>query len=392
MNVIVIGAGAAGLIAGISARRKGAEVVVCERLSGPGKKLLATGGGKCNIWNRQLDPSAFNPAGRKLAASVFEKFGVDDIERFFEGIGVYTYSQSGRVFPVTNQASTVQKALLIEAAGSKVRFEYNFEVSRIIDNGQGFIVEDRKGRRLYADKLLISGGGRSYPALGSNGSCYELAKAFGHAVVDPVPACVPLLVKDKLCHLLQGQKIQAKATAVIDGKAVSEAEGELLFTAYGLSGTAVLDVSREISVACNRRRCTDAEVLLDLVPFLTEEQLSRELKRRVGKNKQPEELLVGLLPNKFCAAFFSLCSAKDAAATAAALKRRSFAVSGTRGWNEAEFTAGGVEITQVKEGTLESLLRKNLYFAGEVLDVDGKRGGYNLAWAWASGFVAGMAG
>jgi predicted Rossmann fold flavoprotein len=270
--------------------------------------------------------------------------------------------------------------------------ETDFAVTGIESNGDDFLVTSKSHKKARSARLIIAGGGRSYPALGSDGSSYDLTRPFGHTIVEPVPVAVPLVIKDILCHLLQGQKIRADARSLAGGKVTSEASGEVLFTKYGLSGTAILDISEEISVAINREKGKDAEVSVDMVPFMGKDELKEELARRLSRKVPAEDILAGILPNKFAVALRELFNGSDPGRAAAALKDRRFKVLGTRGWNEAEFTAGGIDVREVKSPSLESKLKKNLYFAGEVLDVNGERGGYNLAWAWASGFVAGSTG
>lgn len=219
---------------------------------------------------------------------------------------------------------------------------------------------------------------------------YEIALQLGHTIVEPVPSAVSVVVKDSLCHFLQGQRIFARVKSVIEGKIGNEAKGELLFTKYGLSGTCILDISEAISIAMNRHNKTEIFVYVDMVPFMDRERLENELAKRMKARLTDEEILVGILPNKLCVAFKDIFRDTDIEAAVNLLKNRRFKVQGTRGWNEAEFTSGGVNVDDVKPGTLESKLRKDVYFAGEILDVNGERGGYNLGWAWASGFVAGQ--
>ncbi len=243
----------------------------------------------------------------------------------------------------------------------------------------------------------MAGGGKTYPALGSNGSSYKLAEGFGHRIVLPVPSAVPVLVKDRMCHVLQGQKVRARATSEIGGNAAQAADGDVLFTPYGLSGTAVLDVSEGLSIAINRELRTKTAIVLDLVPFMTKEGLAAEFSKRMNTGWADGDLAAGILPEKFGPVVRELVSEGNrepgaaARALASALKEKRFSVQGTRGWNEAEFTCGGVDAREVDPRTLESRFRKGLYLAGEILDVQGGRGGFNLAWAWASGFVAGLA-
>ena len=395
-DVAVIGGGAAGLVAAISAARRGDSVVICERMPRLGKKILVTGGGRCNLTNEDLSPAAFTSTSPGLVISVFERFGKEDIRRFFKGLGLETYSEGSRVFPVTNQASSVLKVLEMEIGRLGVSVELGFEVTRIGHSGTSFSVEGGGGRRLEARSVILAGGGRSYPALGSNGSAYALAGRFGHRLVTPVPSAVPVLAKDRMCHYLQGQKVRAAAVALVGGKPAGQAEGEVLFTQYGLSGTVVLDVSESLSIAIHREGRPDTALVLDLVPFLSEEALTSEFRRRAKAGWPAGDLAAGILPDKFAPVMSAMAdgSGRGPGATAgllaASLKAKRFAVLGTRGWNEAEFTSGGVDAREIDPRTLESKFQPGLFLAGEMLDVQGRRGGYNLAWAWASGYVSGL--
>lgn len=387
-DAAVIGGGASGIAAAISAARSGKRVILLEKGARLGKKILASGNGRCNLANENLSEEFYNASARTLVKSVFSVFGRDDILGFFKRLGLETYSDEGRIFPVTNQASSVLKVLEMELERLSVPYELNFAVSSITSSAKGFVVK-AADKEIICDKVIIACGGSSYPAFGSDGRSYRFAEEFGHPVVAPVPSAVPLTAKDTLCHLLQGQKIFASVKSFSDGKFMNEAKGELLFTKYGLSGTAILDVSDGISIAMNRENKKDIYVTADMVPFMEEGELKSELSARMGRIKKAEDILAGILPNKFGGALKKILETRDINKITEELKNRGFNVSGTRGWNEAEFTSGGIAVNEVREDTLESKLRKGLYFSGEILDVDGKRGGYNLAWAWASGFVAG---
>jgi len=388
-TIAVVGGGASGIAAAIGAGRKGASVIICERLPALGKKILVSGNGRCNLLNEKLDESFYNPPSHKLLRNVFSKFNKESLIEFFKGLGLELRSEEGRIFPVTNQSASVLTLLEIELRRLSVQVQLNSAVTHISPSKSAFSLATKSGKRISAKSVILAGGGKTYPALGSDGSAFALAASLGHRIITPVPAAVPVIVKDPLCHALQGQKIYARTKSVIDGKVVRETVGDLLFTKYGLSGTAILDISEEISIAVNRDNKKDATVCVDMTPFMSEKRLTEELTKRIDKGFMPGELLAGILPNRFAPALKGLLMKKDPALIAASLKERSFKVFGTRGWNEADFTAGGVDLKEVNELNLESRLKKGLYFAGEVLDVNGKRGGYNLAWAWASGLVAG---
>jgi predicted Rossmann fold flavoprotein len=424
-DVVIVGGGAAGIMAAITAKRRGASVLVCEKMTTIGKKLLITGAGRCNLSNEALDASFYNPASQALVRSVLGQFGKEAILGFFKDLGLAVYAdEAGRVFPVTNQAASALKVLEMELERLKVTIDLGCEIKNIRASKNGFEVSAGSGERETGRKVILCSGGKTYPALGADGNGYALAAAFGHRIVPPIPSTVPLLVKDPWCHALQGQKVRAFVTSRIRGKEARAASGELLFTQYGLSGTAALDVSDEISVALNRNHETSVSVIVDLIPFMDEKELTAELSGKLAKGIARENLLEGLLPHKFSLVLREVLeglggpSVIPASATMRGtdpssggkagiqemdsrlkhsgmtklineLKRKEFKVAGTRGWNEAEFTAGGVPAEEADPLTLESKLQKGLYFAGEVLDVQGRRGGYNLAWAWASGAVAG---
>ncbi|MDO8577920.1 MAG: aminoacetone oxidase family FAD-binding enzyme [Dehalococcoidales bacterium] len=389
-DVIVIGGGAAGIVAAISAARAGESVVICERMPRLGKKILATGNGRCNLLNDNLSEEYYNTAGRALVRSVFEKFGKKEILDFFKSLGLEVYSQDGRIFPATNQASSVMKVLEMELRRLSIPVELNFTCIGISFSNGRILVSSKEGETIECRKVVITGGGRTYPALGSDGSIYEIARQLGHTIVDPVPSAVPLVAKDPLCQVLQGQKIFASARSIIEGTEGSSAKGELLFTNYGFSGSCILDVSEEISIAINRQHRRDVYVAVDMVPFMDRGKLKDELVRRKKANLPSDEMLAGILPNKLCLALARILERDDLDSAVGVLKGMRFKVDGTRGWNEAEFTAGGVNVDEIQPVSLESKFKKGVFFAGEVLDVDGQRGGYNLAWAWASGWVAGL--
>jgi predicted Rossmann fold flavoprotein len=402
VDVAVVGAGAAGLAAAIGAARRGASVAVLERLPRPGKKLLATGGGRCNLLNETLSPAAFTTTDPTLVSSVLARFGPGEIRDFFERLGLRLQADdAGRVFPITNQAASVLKVLELEVARLGIDLETGFNVAGIETGGGRFRLRAADGRRSEAGVVILTGGGKSYPALGANGSGHGLAASLGHRLVAPVPSAVPLVVKVRMGHYLQGQRLRARAESRIGGRSAQRAEGELLFTSYGFSGPAILDVSESVSIALNRDGRRDVTVVLDLLPFLTADEAAGEFARRLAAGWAPRDLTSGLLPEKFCLFLPEVLrelglapgpgnAAETALRLAEALKAREYRIRGTRGWNEAEFTAGGVDAREVRRGTLGSKLQPGLYLAGEVLDVQGGRGGFNLGWAWASGLVAGL--
>jgi hypothetical protein len=387
-DIAIIGAGPAGLTAAISAAFLKKNVILLEKQNVVGRKISVCGAGRCNFLNETLNENFYNNNAQKVVNSVFGQFGKKDILTFFDKLGLKYYSENGRFFPVTNQAASVSKMFEIWLEKLRVPVELGFEAVEVTKDKDNFLIKSKNSRKISCKKIIFAAGGKAYPALGSSLSLYEEAAKFGHSVIAPVPSAAPLIVKDQFCHFLQGQKICAKVKCIIDGKFICEAGGEILFTKYGLSGTAILDVSEAISIAINRHNNKNVKIEVDMVPFMDKENLELELNQRLISGFSNEDLIAGILPNKFAKALKVLLEAKNIKALAAVLKGKVFDILGTRGWNEAEFTCGGIDINGINEDTLESKIIKGLYMAGEILDVNGKRGGYNLAWAWASGYVS----
>ena len=390
-NTIIVGGGAAGIVAAISARRAGASVLICEKMPKLGKKIRVSGNGRCNLLNDTIDASFYNSEAKELVGAVLDRFGKKEMLSFFKNLGLMVYSDEGRIFPVTNQAASVIEVLEMELSRLGVDIQCDCEVTGITVANSGFDISIKPDKRLHARKLILCGGGKSYPVSGSDGGAYALATHFGHRLIEPVPSTVPLVVNDPWCRSLHGQRIRAVVRSLIKARTGPKVEGELLFTEYGLSGTAILDASEEISIAINRLKTKEVSLIVDLLPSMHEEHLRKELSARLRKKFPPEKLLIGILPHKFATPLMDILKTGDPAAIANEIKNKTFAVDGVRGWDEAEFTAGRIDTSQVDPKTLESKLHRGLYLAGEILDVQGKRGGYNLAWAWASGYIAGSA-
>ena len=393
IKIVIIGGGGAGILAAISAAQSGkAEVLIAERMPVLGKKVLASGAGRCNLLNKTLNASFYNPESRAVVDQVFNRFGKEAQLAFFRELGLWTYAEEdGRIFPVTDKALTILELLQTELNRLGVKIQLNCHIQNIRPDGHGFILETENHERISADRVILAAGGRSYPVLGSDGSGFKLAEDFGHRIIQPVPATVPLVTQDIWCRTLEGQKIRARACPIIDSKEVLPwTEGDILFTKYGLSGTAILDISDPISVAIHRGEAKQIVVACDFVPFLSEAELNREFDRRLARGMSGASLVAGILPPKFALVLTEFLSQEKIRQLAAILKKRVFYITETRGWNEAEFTAGGVEISEIDFETFESTKQKGLYLCGEVLDVNGRRGGYQLAWAWASGFLTGL--
>lgn len=418
-DVVILGGGAAGMMAAISAKRHHPDysVALIDRTFALGRKLLVCGAGRCNVTNIHLDESIENHyygANPDFIRSVFQQFPYQAIIDFFNDLGVELYVERktniGKLFPVTDQARTITALLEDELLRLGVRIYLNTEVTHIEEKPDGWqlttknVGKDGAGlaAQFNSQRLIISAGGQTYPALGSNGSGYSLARSLGHKLIQPVPSALPLEAKSQLSHLLQGTKLEVEVTTIIDEKIIKTRTDDVMFTKYGLSGPAILNVSREVSLHFHRENKNNAYVRLNFLPGKNKITAEKFLNERWEKRpiQTIEKSLYGLYPNKVPGAILQILnidsqkpvanlSSTDKAIIINSLVDTRIKITGTKGWNEAEFTAGGIEVSDIDADTMASKLHNGLYFAGEILDVDGDVGGFNLSWSWASGFVAG---
>ena len=427
-DVVIIGGGAAGMMASISIKRNfpNKSVVIIDRTFALGRKLLVCGAGRCNITNFNLSEkidTSYYGASTNFIHSVFDQFGFKEIKTFFNELGVELYVEQktdiGKLFPITNQATTITELLIDEINRLGIEVYLNHNVNTIVknitnrDNPSQFLINtseiNREGltinkKEFTSEKIILSAGGKSYPALGSDGSGYELARNLGHFIIKPIPAALPLeTTSNQWSHLLQGQKVEATATSIINEVKVKASTDEVMFKKYGLSGPAILNISREISIHILRENLNNSKVSLNFFPNKSKDEVFELLQNRWGKRKDQtvEKSLYGLFPNKIASAIVKILeidtikinSKEDIIKIHHKLADRLtnivFNISNTRGWNEAEFTAGGVDSNEINITDLESKLVKGLHFCGEIIDVDGDVGGFNLSWSWASGYVVG---
>lgn len=408
-DIIVIGAGAAGLLAAGRAAELGARVLLVERNDKPGRKLLITGKGRCNITNT-APPSEFmkkvfpNPRFLKHA---FATFFSDDIIRLLNEQGLETIVERGdRVFPASQKSVDVVDTLVRWAKKNGVEFRFGQRVENlVILDGKAAGVCLRQGDKIIdfpCGKVIVATGGKSYPATGSTGDGYRLAEEGGHSIVSLQQSLVPLETAGDTARKMQGLSLKnVKASVWIDGKKSVDEFGEMLFTHFGLSGPIILTLSRNIVSALKMHQ--KVEVSVDLKPALDEGQLNKRLLRDLNEQgrKKMGNLLRLWLPAAMVPVFIELTGIDpetEGHQLPAALRRKTlllmkdlrFKVTGCRSFKEAIITAGGVSTAEVDPKTLESKLTKNLYFAGEVLDLDADTGGYNLQIAWSTGWLAGQ--
>ncbi len=411
-DTVVIGGGASGLTAAVFAARQGCRVLVLEQKDKLCKKIYATGNGKCNFTNKNWQASYFRGSDFSLAEPVLRSFSLEDTLAFFKEIGVYPKERNGYYYPASEQAAAVAESLVREAKRLGVECLTGLKVSRVYReksgnrqentdfgraNSSSFVAETENG--IFRGKsMVLATGGKASPAHGSDGSGYPFAKSFGHTVIPPLPAIVQLKADGKFFKTLAGVRTDGKVTLHIGKETYSE-EGELLFAAYGLSGIPVMQVSRYASVALAKKIPVTAE--LDLFPALSCEELAEEIARRfrVMKGNTAEEALAGLCNHKLNYVMLQLCGVepekkaasygkKEAVVLAEKIKGFTVRITDTNGFEQAQACAGGVPLKELTEH-MESTLVPGLFIIGELADIDGTCGGYNLQWAWSSGAAAG---
>lgn len=397
-DVIVVGGGASGIVAAIFAASSGHKVLVLEQKDKLCKKVYATGNGKCNFTNKDWNPSCFRGLNPELAKPVLDAFSLTDTLDFFHGIGVYPKEKNGYFYPSSEQAASVAECLCKKAECLGVTCIVGCRVKNVSKGTSGLFCADTEQGMYYGKNMVLATGGKASPVHGSDGSGYPFAKGFGHSIINPLPAIVQLKAEGKYFKTLSGVRTEGRITLYAGNETYTE-EGELLFAAYGISGIPVMQVSRYASVALSQKKKVTAE--LDLFPLLSEEELKDEIAMRFRRERDmtAEEALGGLCNHKLNYVILMLCdiepitsvwnlSKKDVDKVAEKIKHFTIKITDTNGFEQAQACAGGVPLTELKE-TMESKLVPGLYITGELADIDGTCGGYNLQWAWSSGVAAG---
>ncbi|MBO6137479.1 MAG: aminoacetone oxidase family FAD-binding enzyme [Lachnospiraceae bacterium] len=403
-RIAIIGAGASGMTAAIAAAGCGASVFLFEHKDRVGKKLLLTGNGKCNLTNVKMGSEYYHSSsdGSELVRQVLSTFGCEETIKFFGSLGIFTRNRSGRIYPYPETSSSVLDALRMELKKMGVRERVLCDVTSINAlPGGGFEINVRGEKKFtqVVDKVIICCGGKSRGETGSDGSGYKLSADLGHTIIKPLPALTGLKSDSTAFKAISGVRSDAALKLFIEGKETYSSAGELQLTDYGISGICTFDISGAAVRALDAKR--QVSVAVDFLPEFDPSQAAAYLKGRFEalRDRNALGLLNGLFHKKLNMQFLKQLKvredtpAKELAPdlplrTAALVKDWRLNISGYMGYDRAQVTGGGVALEEIDKN-MESRLRRGLYFAGEILDADGICGGYNLQWAFASGYIAG---
>ena len=382
-QIIIVGAGASGLVAAIKAATIGAAVTVLEQNDRPGRKICATGNGRCNMTNLNKIENAYRGSHPEFVKDALKQFSVDDTLSFFQKLGICTTDRSGWIYPRSNQAQSIVDVLTMKARSLKVKLKTNQYVTGVSFTGGHWNVHTN-GWTYTCDAVILANGSKASSVAGSGESGYKIARSLGHHLIEPLPALTALTCKENYFSGWSGVRTEGKVTLYINGTPETSQQGELQLTDYGVSGIPVFQISRYAIRAIYEKK--KVELSINFFPELTKQELQEYLGRR--KNdcpyKNEKELLTGLFPEKLIRV---LAAQKD---LISAITDFRLSVKSGLSFEQAQICSGGVDTSEIDSHTMESRLHKGLYFAGELLDIDGTCGGYNLQWAWSSGATAGI--
>ena len=396
MVIGIIGGGASGMAAAMAAAQEpDVQVVLLERQTRVGRKLQATGNGRCNLTNLNAGKGGYHGDDADFAKKALEVFGPEKTLAWFRGLGLFTVAEdSGRVYPYSDQANSVVDVLRFGLERENIRLETGFEVEKVKRTADGFRLEGTGGT-VCCDKLIVACGGLAGTKLGGTMSGYKLLRSLGHKCTKLRPTLVQLKSSWSGVTGLKGVRANCRAKICRDGAFFAGSTGELQFTEYGLSGPVIFEISRDVCQGAGDWICC-----LDFLPDVAEQELNRELRRRRQTNLPVSELLTGILHNRLGRVLtqsvgisgyvpVSQLEEYEIAAVCKAVKGFEVPLTEPMGMDSAQVTAGGIITGEFDPDTMESRIVPGLYACGEVLDIDGDCGGYNLQWAWSSGFVAG---
>jgi len=399
MKIGIIGGGASGLLAAIFSKSKNNEVIIFERNNFCGKKMLATGNGRCNYWNSDQELNHYQSSNKELIGNLVN----DNIDKcvldFFNKLGIVPKIKNGYYYPFSNQASTIKNALVSEIERLNVKVLNNFYVQDITMKNDEFIVSS-EGESVFVDKLIIATGSCASPKTGSDGMGYNFLEKFGHTIIKPLPSLVQLKTKGSFLKTWSGVRTDAKVSLYEDNKFIREEIGELQLTSYGVSGICILNLSNYVARGLDNNK--KEEVIINFLPFINEDKLTWFINQTNLTNKNIKELLLSVLNEKIVEVIFKESKLNgNMIFTELNVNEQNILIDyctnfkleviGTNSFDEAQVCSGGVSLEEINLSTMESKLIKNLYIIGELLDITGDCGGYNLGVAWRTGLLAGTA-
>ena len=397
-KVVIIGGGASGLISSIFAKNKDNEVIILERNSICGKKILATGNGRCNYWNEDQNLRHYNSTSKNLLEKIITLDNQKQIMTLFNRIGIVPKIKNGYYYPTSNQAISIRNALVTEATKLGVKIYQDALVDKVTHSNNKYIVEFNN-KKIIADSLIIATGSKASPKTGSTGIGYTLAKSLGHTIIEPLPALVQLVGQGKYFTSWDGIRSDVNVSLYAANKFIKEETGEIQLTNYGVSGICIFNLSRFASAYLKENK--KVEVVINFLPWLKEDAITYFDKRTsLMPSRTIFELLEGLLNNKLLNTFLSILKIDESRKWTNMSKQEKInliniltnfhlPIIDTKSFDNAQVCSGGVDLSEINPNTMESLINKNLYIVGELLDVDGDCGGYNLSFAWISGMLAG---
>lgn len=399
-EICVIGAGASGMMAAIQAARAGCRVTIYEKQNKTGRKLAITGNGQCNITNRFADVSRYHGSNPDFVRNVFARFGVDAAIDFFASIGIpLVEKKNGKLYPHSLQAQSVVDLLEYELGDLGVELLLHRRVDAIDPDGRRVRIVTAGHESTLYDAVILAAGSCAYPQLGASHQGYELAAALGHRLIDPFPAILPLNIPLRILHRLEGVKWDAELAVQLGNRIIAGSTGELLFTKYGISGPVALDVSRYVNESLLRGKTP--RIILNLFPEKNVEEVSVLVRSLLVGKKTAAQALSGLLKKRMPDVFLSLAGIDPAMRAADLSEKMTSQIIDAltalpldpgepRPFSESVVAAGGIPVDEVDPSTMESRKVKGVFLCGEILDIDGDSGGFNLQFAWSTGALAGM--
>lgn len=403
MKVIVIGGGAAGIMAAISAKDSGYDVSIIERNDRIGKKILVTGNGRCNITNENINETRYHSQNNGFFKYALNKFTKDNTIDFFSMLGLpLTTLEAGKMYPMSLQASSVLDILRLALEDRDIPVHTNSKIVKIEKANGSFKLYDSNGEIYECDKVILACGGESAPKTGSDGFGFKLGLSMGHSIVKPLPAIVQLKLAYNSLRALSGIRFDANAQIFVDNELKRSEFGEILFTDYGISGPAILQLSRIASLGIEESK--NITLQIDILPNIGEDKIQEFFENHWGMlyYRSVFDSLVGIIHKKIIPVLLKEANVsnihkqccdltwEEKSNILRLLKKWNFVVSGTNSFENSQVTAGGISTKEIDPKTLQSKIVPGLYFCGEILDVDGDCGGFNLQWAWSSGFLAGQ--